>query len=105
MSYHMRCSRGKKGCGTRFTLAKPPWRYKREVRCPFCSTGHVLDLEKQRQAEFEQRNRHVCAGYPFPHEVGTLRMCSEHLLIEEPLTYEEQCEYDQVINTPRGATT
>jgi hypothetical protein len=101
--WRMRCCSGRKGCGSRFTLKRPLREYIREVRCPYCKSKNVRDLEMERRREVN-KNKCTCKGYPFPHRRGSMRMCDHHpkwIAGVDP-TPEEIAAYDQVMRTPRS---
>ena len=105
--FHVRCTRGKSGCGARFMLRKHPLDYqRRKPKCPSCGSERIFLTDKEYRDSTQRRKVkgkiHVCSGYPFPHVKGTLRFCTEHALAGEEPTWEERCEYEQVIQTPRG---
>jgi len=99
----MRCSRGKNGCGTRFSVSLNKGQVYKPIRCPSCGSACVVNVTKQRKAERAKRKTCRCPNYPFPHTAGTLRMCVEHPDFDKPVTYEQEQEYKRVIETPRSS--
>jgi len=101
--HRMRCRKAK--CYARFTLPRAPELYVRAVRCPVCRGTAVRSVEQERRKEMAQRVTHSCAAYPFPHERGTLRMCTFHparLRGERP-TEEEFAAHEKLLGQPRSA--
>lgn len=102
--HRMRCGTGKNGCGARFTLRRHLDLYARAVKCPYCKSLHVRDCEKERRDEQSRRNLCRCDAYPFPHNSGSLRMCSENPDKNEP-SEEEIQDYYGCLETPRSNFT
>lgn len=100
----MRCSRGRDGCGRRFTLKKHPDQYRRTVRCPYCKSYNVTDVEAARRAEQARKDTCRCPNYPFPHTKGTMRMCDHHPLVLAgvDVTEIEYGDYMACLATPRS---
>jgi len=103
--HRMRCSRGKKGCGSRFTLHRPLSSYKRAVKCPYCRSKHVNDVEQDRQREKKRENTCFCNAYPFPHNAGSLRFCKLHPYFGVEPSECEIDDYKNCIDTPRSGVT
>lgn len=99
----MRCSEGKQGCGSRFTLRQHPKLYARAVRCPHCKSLVTNSVEKARRAEANNAGTCHCHMYPFPHRVGSLRMCLLNTNAHKP-TEEEIQDYYGCLETPRSGT-
>lgn len=99
--HRMRCSRGRKGCGTRFTLKKNPGKYANEIKCPSCGSVHVNSVEQERRRESLNNDTCSCHFYPFPHKRASMRMCMDHPNKEEP-TWEETVQYEDCLRTERA---
>lgn len=76
--------------------------YKREIKCPYCGSTKLQDVEAERQRERDRQDTCCCMMYPFPHRKGSLRACEHHPNKDE-LTYEEQMDYEACLMTPRSA--
>lgn len=100
--HRMRCSRGAGGCGRRFTLRQDPALYERAPGCPSCGSHRVHSVEAARAREIAAQERCRCGSYPFVHRQGSLRLCVHHPRFDEPLTREEQADYERCIGTPRS---
>lgn len=98
--WRMRCSQGKKGCGSRFTLKRHPSKYKREIKCPNCGSTHLQDVEAERQRERARQDTCYCMQYPFPHRAGSLRFCEQNPNDAE-VTEEEYYDFIATWNTGR----
>lgn len=102
----MRCSRGKSGCGRRFTLVKAPHKYAKAPRCPFCRSTKLIDNNNDVIENTKRRKRRgttcYCTGYPFPHQKGSLRFCTHHPEWGEEPSQEQLYEYETTLDTPRG---
>lgn len=69
--------------------------------CPVCR-GSVRCIEPERANERAAVSRCGCDVYPFPHAVGTLRMCQQQPLRGVEPTDVEIHEYERLMHTPRG---
>ena len=78
--HRMRCSEGRQGCGSRFSLKRPPSNYLRSARCPQCGSAVVRSVEKARRKEMNQRKARLelCRCGPFPHQIGTHYLCDSY---------------------------
>lgn len=91
-----RCSK----CRGRFAIKL---KAKRAPRCPHCGERfHVYSIERERRREIARRRRCYCAGYPFPHAAGSLRMCAEHPHFDCEPTFEEIEQYRDCLATKRS---
>lgn len=100
--FRMRCSHWS-GCNRSFTLRKHPNAYKRSPRCPYCNCLRVYDCTKSVR-RYRRKSRCDCRAYPFPHRLGSLRMCDGHPLVarrRDPKR-EEISAYEVVLKTKRG---
>lgn len=100
----MQCSRGKDGCGSRFTLRQRPELYKVAPRCTKCGSTVIYSVEEIRRRELANQERCTCQNIPFPHRKGSIKACVHSPHFNEPWTQEEEHQYQMMIETPRGNT-
>jgi hypothetical protein len=98
----MRCSRGRNGCGRRFTLKRSPDTYVRSPKCPYCKSFNVYSVEMERRIEQARQDTCRCASLPFPHRKGAILGCAHHPKPDEEWTEDDYRDYEACLATPRS---
>ena len=100
--HRMRCSRGRHGCGRRFTLKRHPDSYKRSPKCPYCKSVFVISVEMERRQELANQETCKCSFIPFPHRKGTVLGCEHHPKPFDEWTEDDERDYQYMLETPRS---
>lgn len=110
MTERMRCNQcRRRGFHGRFILNKNYTDYKRDPKCPDCSSTDLSSykaISNRYHAKERKKNggNCYCHEYSFPHQKGSMRFCVHNKLKlagVEP-TEDEMATYETVMETRRG---